>query len=181
MIERLQLLGEKFFREKCSTKLGRLAMEEGKLEEAQEYFEESLLLANEAAYKPNIATCLANQGNLFHLQGNTHAFIENARKSLSYRESFAIIGKVRTLSILLFTLSVLKLEQSASILGAMDNFQRESREPLLPDEKHYYNRAEAHLRESLGTKAFETAFAEGQKMSLDEALDLVLKIVEEME
>jgi tetratricopeptide (TPR) repeat protein len=181
MDERLRLIGEKFVRETCNASLGRLAMEEGKLVEAQDYFEESLLLAKETGVGHKIARALANQGNLFHLQGKIHAFKENARKSLSFRDSFTNYFKARILSIFLFTLSILELESSASILGAMDNFQKERGEPLWPEGKHYYDLAEKRLREVLDDETFESAFAEGQKMSLDDALDLVLKIVEEME
>lgn len=39
--------------------------------------------------------------------------------------------------------------------------------------------AEAHALKVLGDKTFTSAFAEGQNMSLDEALYLVLKSVEE--
>ena len=39
---------------------------------------------------------------------------------------------------------------------------------------------EAHARKALGDAAFESAFAEGQKISLDDALALALKTVEEM-
>ena len=44
----------------------------------------------------------------------------------------------------------------------------------------YYVRAEVRARESLGEIVFKTAAAKGKKMSLDEALDLALKTVEQM-
>jgi len=181
MQERSRLQGEKVFREVCSTYLGRLAMEEGNLDEAQEYFEESLFLANEGGFKPRIAWCLANQGNLIYLQGNAHAFKEKVIQSLSFRAIFTNSNKARILTIFLFTLSILEPENSALIIGATDNFQAEIDEPLMWDDKHYYDRAITHTPKVLGNEAFESAFAEGQKMSLDEALDLVLKTVEGMD
>jgi transcriptional regulator with XRE-family HTH domain len=52
--------------------------------------------------------------------------------------------------------------------------------PLKPSEKRYCDRAETHARKTLGDAAFESVFAAGQKLSLDDALDLALKTVEEM-
>jgi len=179
MQERLRLRGEKFFREICLTNLARLAMEEGELDEAQKYLEEAFILATEVGFRPKIAWCLANQGNLFHLQGNVHAFKENIRRSLSFKDSFNNSNKIRTLSIFLFTLNIYYPDNSAKLMGAIDNFQREIDEPLTRDDKYYYNRAEIHVREELGDEEFESAFAEGQKMSLDDALDLVLKTIDE--
>jgi len=49
-----------------------------------------------------------------------------------------------------------------------------------PLEKRYYDRVASFLREKLGNPAYEFAFAEGQKMSLDDALELNLRTVEEM-
>ena len=180
MQERLRLQGEIFFREMCLTNLGRLAMEEGDLDEAQEYLEESLFLATETGLKIRIAFCLADQGNLFHLQGNMHGFKENVRQSLTFKEIFTDSNKVRILSTFLFTLSICFPVNSVKIIGAVDNFQRKMGEPLERDDKHYYDRAKAHVREVLGDEAFESTFAEGQKLSLDEALDLALKSSEEL-
>jgi hypothetical protein len=54
---------------------------------------------------------------------------------------------------------------------------------LVPAElmtRKYCERAKAYVREVLGDEVYEAAFAEGQEMSLDEGLDLVLKTVEEI-
>jgi hypothetical protein len=46
--------------------------------------------------------------------------------------------------------------------------------------KRDYDRAEAHARKALGNEAFEIAFGEGQKLSLDQALDLALQTLDEL-
>ena len=46
--------------------------------------------------------------------------------------------------------------------------------------RKYCERAESYIRDVLGDEVFEDAFFEGQKISLDEALDLALKTVEEI-
>jgi hypothetical protein len=65
-------------------------------------------------------------------------------------------------------------------LGVVDDYEKESDFPLTPSEKRYWGRAEVYAQKILGDAVFKSAFAEGQKMSLDEALDLALKTVEEM-
>ena len=68
----------------------------------------------------------------------------------------------------------------AQVLGAFENYKQEDHWPLKPVDKRYCRRAEAHARRVHGDAAFESAFADGQKMSLDEAFDLALKTVEEL-
>ncbi len=57
--------------------------------------------------------------------------------------------------------------------------QRENNSPIGPLEKHYYDQSEVHARKTLDAVAFESAFAKEEKMSFDEALDLVLKTMYE--
>ncbi len=73
-----------------------------------------------------------------------------------------------------------KPECCTRLLGVIDKSGREYDLWLCPISKRYGARAEAHDRETLGDVGFEAAFAEGQKMSLDEAVDLALRTVEEM-
>ena len=81
---------------------------------------------------------------------------------------------------ILGSLYVQKPESSAQLLGVIDNYEKEDYFPFAAKDKRYCIRAEAHACKMLGNTAFESAFAEGQKMSLDEGLDLALKTVEEM-
>jgi hypothetical protein len=74
-----------------------------------------------------------------------------------------------------------KPDRSAQILGTLEYSKR--KDPNLEQDpfiSRYYGRAEVHARKNLGHEAFEIAFAEGQKLSLDEALDLAMKTVEEI-
>ena len=70
-------------------------------------------------------------------------------------------------------------ESSARLLGVISTHEKLDL-PRTPIEKRYCIRAEAHTRKVLGDAVFESAFAEGQKLSLDDALDLASKMVEEM-
>ena len=76
-----------------------------------------------------------------------------------------------------------KPRTSVRLMGVVHNYERECEFPdfpLKPLQKRYWDRAETYARKMIGDVAFESAFAEGQKMSLDEGLDLALKTVEEM-
>jgi tetratricopeptide (TPR) repeat protein len=160
--------------------LGRLAMEEGNLYEAKAFLEQALIMKQEIGYKPVIASCLIYLSNLFYLQGDLEKFKQNIRKSLSFRNYFDKPQKASILLIILGSLYLQKPESAAWLSGAIDLYKRNSDFAFRPLDKRYGERAETHARKLLGDVAFEAAFAEGQKMSLDEALDLSLKTVEEM-
>lgn len=178
--ERFSLLGERFWKARCMENLGRLAMEEGNLHEAQVYLEQALIMKREVEYKPVIASCLLYLSNLFYLQGNLEKFKQNFRESLSFRNYLDKFQKASILLIILGSLYLQKPESVAQLSGAIDLYQGNSDFAFRPLDKRYAHRAETHARKSLGDVAFEAAFAEGQEMSLDEALDLALKTVKEM-
>ena len=164
----------------CMANHGLLAMEEGDLPQAQSYLEQSLVLMREAGFQPFIAFRLTELSNLFYLQGDLEKFKQNIRKSLSFRNYFDKPQKASILLIILGSLYLQKPESAAWLSGAIDLYKRNSDFAFRPLDKRYGERAETHARKLLGDVAFEAAFAEGQKMSLDEALDLSLKTVEEM-
>jgi tetratricopeptide (TPR) repeat protein len=177
--ERFSLLGERFWKARCMENLGRLAMEEGNLHEAQAHLERALIMKREVGYKPVIASCLLYLSNLFYLQGNLEKFKQNFRESLSFRNYFDKSQKASILLIILGSLFLQKPESAARLSGAIDLYKRNSDIAFRPLDKRYARHAETHARKSLGHVAFEAAFAEGQEMSLDEALDLAWKTVEE--
>jgi predicted ATPase/DNA-binding XRE family transcriptional regulator len=181
MQERCSLLGEKHYRSISLSQLGLLAMEEGDLLRAQEYLEQGLLLSREAGSQVYSAMRLMELGNLFYLLGNKEAFRQNVREAFSLREYFLEGHKVLILEILLGPVYLGKPEDSVRILGAIA--ASETASDLVPAEpitRLYCGRAKAHARNVLGDSAFEALLAEGQKMSLDEGLDLALKSVEEI-
>ena len=181
MEERCSLLGEKVYRAISISQLGLLAMEKGDLDQAQLYLEQGLLLSQEIGSKVYSAIRLIQLGHLFYLKGKLQAFGQNAREGISLRNRFLDAHKVFILETILGSLYKEDPESSAHILGILDHSQREY--DLLPPEPItilYCGRAEVHARQVLRNVAFEAAFAEGQKMSLDEGLDLALRTVEEM-
>jgi predicted ATPase/DNA-binding XRE family transcriptional regulator/tetratricopeptide (TPR) repeat protein len=180
MLEHYSLLGEKASKSLCSFKLGLLEMEEGNLHDAQTYIEQALVLSRDIGFKRHIALCMTGLSNLYYLRGNLGTFKKYFREGLSLRNYFLIPHKVSILEIILGPLYFQKPECCARLLGVIDHSGREYDLWLGLISKRYCARAESYARETLGDAAFEAAFAEGQKMSLDEGLDLALKTVEEM-
>ena len=155
-------------------------MEEGELHQAQAYLEQSLVLEREAGYKPDFAIHLTMLGNLFYQQGNLEGFKQNFNESFSLRSYFDKRYKAYILITILDSLCIQKPEGTARLLGVIDNYQRDTNDAVRPVDQRSYDHAEIHARKSLGNVSFESAFAEGKNMSLDDALDLALKTVDEM-
>lgn len=181
MRERFDLLGEKNMRSTLTASLGLLAMEEGNLIHAQEYLEEALTSARDLENKPYIAYWLVELGNLFYLQGNIDKYKQNLRESILLASSLTKYPKINLLVSILNSVAIQRYVDAARLLGAVRGFERENERPIRIHQKHLsYELFTAHAREAFGDAVFESAFAEGEKMSLDAALDLALKMVEEM-
>ncbi len=179
--ERFRTLGEKHISSSAIASLGLLAQEEGNLDESQTYLEEALATARILEDETFIIYRLAQLGNTFYLQGEIEKFKQNLFEGIRLAKGCNRFAKSDLLVFMLRSIYIDKPGNSARFLGVIDNSYREMDDRLDPLIKRiYYDRAETHVRESLGDAVFESAFAEGQKMSLDEALDLALKTVEEM-
>jgi len=180
MLEHFRLLGEPFWTYVCLQNLGLVTMEERDLSGGRAYLEQALVIARAAGFKFFIAECLINLSNLFYLQGDIEQFKQKFREIFTLINYFDKSQKAYVLMTVLGSLHFQKPESSAQLLGVIDNYEKEDYFLFTPVEKRYCIRAEAYAREVLGNAAFESAFIEGQKMSLDEALDLALKTVEEI-
>jgi tetratricopeptide (TPR) repeat protein len=182
----LRLLGEKFTSSNCIECLGLLSIETDDLTQAQVYLEEALSTAREFKVEFYVARRLAVLGILFYLQGSIEESKQNFRESISLTKDLNPYTKACFLESLFISPYFQMPRNSVLLLGAINSFMKgfdtpiESLSMMEALFQHYCLRAEAQARESLGEVAFESALAEGQKMSLDEALDLALKTVEDM-
>jgi len=175
------VLGEKFQRAGVVSALGLLEMAKGNLSQAQAYLEETLATARELDYKPFIAQRLIALGNLFYVLGKPKQFKENLQEGILLASRINRYSKSNVLMSVLNYTAIQKHESSMNLFGAMYTFEKEHERQIRMFHKPFsYKQFEANARELFGDAAFEAAFAEGQKMSLDEALDLALKTVEEM-
>ena len=177
---RLELLGDKTCRSSCLERLGLLSFEEGDLEQAQIYLENALSIVQDVGLEYAIAEDLILLSAVFYLQGDKEKSKQNFRKSISLARNLSPSAKIDLLAFL-FTSPYFEMSENGVILlGALDISQKEFHRQLTPLTKRYPIRAKIHARNSLDQKAFETSFAKGQTMSLDEGLDMALKMVEAM-
>jgi len=177
--EKQALLGEKNFSSRTLEMLGRIAIEENDLHQAQVYLDEALALARESENKFNTSIFLATLSRLSYLQGDIENFKEYLSQSIAAAKnipnSFKAILIENILSSPFFQIS----HNSILLLGVLDQYNKENERLINPVYKRYHRQVETNARETLGEEAFESAFADGQKLSLDDALDLVLKSLDE--
>lgn len=180
MLERFRLRGERYWTAYSWINLGLLALEENDLDGAQSYFEQALVLSQEVGWKPRIAYCLVELSNIFYRKGNLEEFKRNFTEAFSLKDYSDKSNKIYILMTILGSLYSRKPDVSAQLLGVIHNYEREYSVPFGTIDRRYSVRAEEYAREYLGIEVFESQFAKGQNLSLDEALDLTLKTVEEM-
>ena len=178
--ERLGILGEKNIRSSVIGLLGLVTMESGNLSQSQSYLEQALAISREVDNTWFIASRLADLSYVFYLKGNIEKFKQFFMGCVSLTKELPKIRKVHPLLFLLQPIYPQYIQISVMALGAIRMVEKEDVRPLDPVHKRYWNKIEDHAHEVLGGKEFESAFAEGQKMSLDDVLDLMLKSVEEM-
>ena len=179
--DRYEVLGDKSQRMSAVSALGALEIEGGNLSQAQTYLEEALATTRELEYKPQIVYRLIELGSLFYLMDKTEEFKRNFREGILLASHFSAVNKSIALASALNSAAIRNHESSMCLLGAIYEFEKEHERQIRMFHKRFsYEEYETHARALFGEATFESAFAEGQKMTLDEALDLVLKAVEEM-
>jgi tetratricopeptide (TPR) repeat protein len=173
-------LGDRQMKSVVSAELGWMELEQGNLDQAQAYLEESLATAREFGDKRSIVYRQADLGNLFYRQRKIDEFKQ------SYRESFRLVSSLNLpvkRGLLVVTLDFLQVawpENTARLLGVLSRIEVESGVLIHPISKRYYDRAEAYTRKVLGDVDFEARFLDGQQMTPDEALDLASQSLEQI-
>lgn len=182
LIEQCELLGEKNTRSLTIAYLGLLDRDEGNLQQAQSYFEQALVTAKEVGESYSIGIRLAVLGQIALLQGN----LEGAKRK--FNESLTIANEVNNRALksdimIVFSNSYINLRPQtamqllATVNVCIKNKVIDQRNPFVQRES---DSAIAQARQHLDELAFNTAWTEGEKMSLDEALELALKTLGEM-
>jgi tetratricopeptide (TPR) repeat protein len=177
---RLQLIGDKITSSYCLQKLGLLSIEEEDLEQAQIYLEEALSIAQNVGLEYSIAEHLMLLSALFYLQGDKEKSKQLFRKSIPLAKNLSPTAKIDLLAFLFISPYFETSENGVILLGTLDVSQKKFHRRLNPLTQRYPDQARAHACNSLGKEAVESALAEGRKMSLEEALDLALKTMEEI-
>ena len=179
--EHLRLLEDKSLLSSVLHLLGQLEMEAGELEQAEAYLRESLAIEQEIGSPLGEAFVLLQLSILANLRGDLQTFKQTLKDSLSPDRELSHLQKMHILTDILASPFFQRPENSVQILGALAVYYRQIDRPIGPLQKRYYDLAEATARAALGDAAFESACAEGARLSIDEALDWMLERVEGLE
>jgi len=163
--------------------LGRISALTTKYAQSEELLQERLFLAKDSGWTRRIGAGTKDLAYLRLYKGNPHSALALFRESLSLfesRDEVRIALCLAGIASALFQLSPKNAEFAAQLLGSAQSVIYTIGIDNLPYEKGQITTTLKVVRESLDDAAFASAFAEGKKISLDEALDLALKTVEEM-
>jgi tetratricopeptide (TPR) repeat protein len=181
MRDRFGWQGERYMRSGMVACLGKLAMEEGDLVQAQIYLEQALATVRELDVKSSTVFRNFDLGILFLAQGDLGRFKQAMMDGLSLRNHLDDYARFNTLTTFLESRAIQSHPVSIQLLGALHAFETQNERPFRIMQKVFLlDQALLRAREKFGDAMFESAFAEGQNMSLGESLDLVLKTVDEM-
>jgi non-specific serine/threonine protein kinase len=157
--------------------LGDAVRGQGDLRRATTLLEESLALSRSKEHAWGIARTLASLGNVACEAG------EYARASRLYEESLELggrrMGLNHTILVCLEGLARVavaqgRMQRAARLCGVAGALREDTRWPLPPAKRVEYERTMAAAREALGEEAFETAWAEGHAMPLEDAITVAL-------
>ncbi len=160
--DRLGSLNALFFLERALSALGEVT-------QAQAYAQEHLALSKAIGYRPGIVGTLTFLGRLALEEGNAATASGLFEESLALlRETnenlpLAVATNLQGIGVTLVTQG--RLTEAVRLWGAAEALCA-----LLPEERAFVSRASATVRAELGEEAFTVAWAEGQAMTLEQAL-----------
>jgi non-specific serine/threonine protein kinase len=156
--------------------LGTIAYKEGDYERARVFYEESLILRQELEDKQGLAISLNNLGAIAHLQGDyARAKSLTAESLTGFQRLGDRAGTAHCLEGLAESLVAEgQLQRAARLLGAAITVRQAANAPVPPHYRADYEAIIASMRDSLGEAAYNAHLAQGQMMSLDEAVAYAL-------
>ncbi len=162
--------------------LGLAAYAQGDYAAARGLHEESLALSREMGDKGGIARSLNNLGMVAQGQGDYAAARPLHAESLRLGREIDLKTEIVYAMIELAAVAVAHdrdAARAARLAGAAEALRGSSGYALEPDERGLYERTVAQARAALGDEAFNTAFAAGQALTMDDAVALALAQVQE--
>jgi non-specific serine/threonine protein kinase len=156
--------------------LGEVALREGKLELASKLIEESLVLRRELGHKWGIGASLGTWAWIAMRQLDWESAFVRLKESLQVRQEIGDRGGIAFCLERLAEVAIGKhaAEKAARIFGAVESVRASLRSKIDPVDQPEYERNLASLRADLGDGKFDTAWEEGQKMTLEQAIELAL-------
>ena len=157
--------------------LGEVALKQGDNETARSLLEESLAISREVGSKNFVAESLRNLGELAQQQGDYPRAVELYQESMTLRKKIGDKKGIATdLEGLARTAGSQKQPKRASRLFGVAGALREViGAPIAPVDRDEFDRSVAAVRAQLEEEAFTAAWAEGRKMSIEEAITYALE------
>jgi predicted ATPase len=172
--------GNLFVTTRVLNDLGKLAWAQGKYQVAEKRFNEVINICRESQDKFELSFALLGLGRVAQSQRDY-----TAARSF-YSEVIDVAQEIRNGFIKTVYLSACatlaaaqrKPDKAARLVGAVEKQIPSIRFELSPTERAEYDEAIAAARVALGEEAFTKAWAEGQKMTIDEAIEYALSNTE---
>jgi len=181
LYDQLNTLGDQNNKSGALYSLGVMALDKGNLEKAEDYINKITSIWGEDFLPIAKTNCLTLSSRLHYIRGNIASYKQELREVVQTIKTTVTPWQYKYLLIEnLNPFYEFNASKTASILGAIDTSEKDTNNmPASPIHLRWCEHAEVHAREVLGDEAFESAFVEGQKLSLEEALDLILESLEE--
>ena len=156
--------------------LARLATDQGDHDRANALFEESLAIWREAGDSWNIAITQSELGNVAYRQGRHPQAAALYRESLQRHWDYGDKGSTSKVLEAQARLALARgrSDRAAQLLGTAGALREAIGLALGPVERADLDRTVAKAQEALGDRRFDTAYAEGHTMSVDQAIEQAL-------
>jgi predicted ATPase/class 3 adenylate cyclase len=162
--------------------LGILALDTGDPERAIAYLEETLAIDRELGNPTGIADSLGNLAGLIAPTGNVARAAALDAEALEIRRDLSDrLSVAHSLDSIAATASRAGFPGvGARLYGASERLREELGAPIPPSERARYETGLDMTRSALGDEAYETAWAGGRALSLDEAISEALDIAHQI-
>jgi predicted ATPase len=158
------------------TGLASVAQSQGNYPTAASYLHQCLILFREVGDQNGIANALSILGNLAYACGDyavARAYLAEGVELFLHMGSRSDIAQSLGLFAELATCTG-DLERAARLWGTSESLQQEVGWSLSPERREQFDLSQAQARRGLGAEAFSAAWAVGQKMTLDQAMEYAL-------
>jgi predicted ATPase/DNA-binding CsgD family transcriptional regulator/uncharacterized protein HemY len=158
------------------TVLGNIALIEGRYSKAESYLDQALKLGRSLNYSLSIMTTLWSHGDLALAMGNLDHAVVRHREALLTAAQMKLPDKIAC-ALELCATSAFALGgtlKAAHLFAAADALRQSAGTPTPPIYAQRHQATIANIRAQLAEATFNTAWAEGAQMTLDEAVAYVL-------
>jgi tetratricopeptide (TPR) repeat protein len=156
--------------------LGLIAYFQGDYERATTLYEESLALVRGLGDDNGIALTLGNLGLVAFVQGDYERALALQEESLTLgRRSTNKPWLARSLeNFALIAAATRETERAARLFGAAEALRSRFGATLPPNDREFNERYIAEVRDHLGAEAFTAAWAAGEELAAEDAIDVAL-------